>query len=187
MNEIETAELSHDEATTCVNHSHVSGLIAKIEEMTEDQHLQIFQIIKNDELRFSHNQNGVFVNLANADLPTLQKIFTFVRETAERDSAIKSSQATLDDSQCRRADPQCTAQCDAADSHVVHDDEEDTDHVSKTNATDSAIASMNMIEKKAVGATTKINRRKHLQLNSKQPKTAATGEKKARVKSKSAA
>lgn len=162
------------------SHSQIDDLIARIELMSEDHHLQIFQIIQNDSLRYSHNQNGVFVNLANAGQSTLSKIFAFVREHEVRENVIKSSQATLD---CSGAEAPSHDAIDSsslyglkADHATIPDTPDSGKQVvgSSVNATDSAIASLNAVERKAVGATNKISRRKNLQLNSKAKGAAST-------------
>jgi hypothetical protein len=156
-----------------MSHAQIYDLIYRIEGMAADHHLQIFQIIRNDSVRFSHNQNGVFVNMANASRSTLYKIASFVRETEEREHRIKSSQATLANDVLAQTSMEQSLGQHALPSGVVLGHEAPVSAHAAACAQGSAtasqaVASLNALEKKAIGgAAAKISRRRNLQLNSK--------------------
>ena len=78
-----------------VSITELQNLIRQIEAMPVELHLQVYQILQNDNARYSQNQNGVFVNIARLSSSTLRRITSIVSCAAQRDRAIRSSQASL--------------------------------------------------------------------------------------------
>jgi hypothetical protein len=58
--------------------SDIHHLISKVAEMDEAEHIQIFNIIRRDTDKFTRNQNGVFINMANLSHNTLINISDIV-------------------------------------------------------------------------------------------------------------
>lgn len=52
-------------------------LLTKVKQLKKKEHLQIFKIIKETEINFSENSNGIFINLNNVANETLLKIKNF--------------------------------------------------------------------------------------------------------------
>ena len=62
-----------------LSHSELRLLVDTIHTMQEIDQLQVFEIIKQDTLKYTENSNGVFINLSHLDNSTLQKLSTFVQ------------------------------------------------------------------------------------------------------------
>ena len=52
-------------------------LLTKVNKLKKKEHLQIFKIIKETDINFSENSNGIFINLNNVENNTLLKIKNF--------------------------------------------------------------------------------------------------------------
>ena len=55
----------------------------EIEKLRQDEHLEIFKIIKTETDNYTENNNGIFINLKNLDTPVLHKIGNFVKYCKE--------------------------------------------------------------------------------------------------------
>jgi hypothetical protein len=56
----------------------IKKIIEDIESMTKDHHIEIFKIINNFNIKYTENNNGVFINMSNMSEDCLNKINNFV-------------------------------------------------------------------------------------------------------------
>ena len=53
-------------------------LKSKIENIDKEKHIEIFKILKEHEVPFSENKNGIFVNLSELSDVIIEKIETYI-------------------------------------------------------------------------------------------------------------
>ena len=53
-------------------------IIDDIESMTKEHHIEIFKILKSYDIKYTENNNGIFINMNNIDLECLDKINNYV-------------------------------------------------------------------------------------------------------------
>lgn len=69
----------------------------KIGNLNENEHIEIFNMIKEDGLKYTQNNNGIFVNMKKLDFNTLQKIDNFIyfcinnKEILNNDNKLRNS------------------------------------------------------------------------------------------------
>ena len=69
----------------------------KIGNLNENEHIEIFYMIKEDGLKYTQNNNGIFVNMKKLDVTTLHKIDNFInfcinnKEILNNDNKLRNS------------------------------------------------------------------------------------------------
>lgn len=69
----------------------------KIGNLNENEHIEIFNMIKEDGLKYTQNNNGIFVNMKKLDVTTLHKIDNFInfcinnKEILNNDNKLRNS------------------------------------------------------------------------------------------------
>lgn len=53
-------------------------IIDDIESMTKEHHLEIFKILKSYDIKYTENNNGIFINMNNINPDCLDKIDNYV-------------------------------------------------------------------------------------------------------------
>lgn len=53
-------------------------LVKEIDNLSNDEHIEIFKIIKNFTDKYTKNDNGIFINISVLDNDTIEKIYKFV-------------------------------------------------------------------------------------------------------------
>lgn len=61
-----------------LSNDQIKDLKKLINELHENEHIEIFKIIKNDTDKFTENRNGIFINMSNLQSSTLIKLRNFV-------------------------------------------------------------------------------------------------------------
>merc|ERR1711907_541955 len=61
-----------------LSNDQIKDLKKLINELHENEHIEIFKIIKNDTDKFTENRNGIFINMSNLQNSTLLKLKNFV-------------------------------------------------------------------------------------------------------------
>lgn len=91
-------------ADALITPAEIKTMIDRIHGMREEEHLQIFSIIRNETSKYTKNLNGVFVNMAHLEQNTLQKMRRFIeylgqqrQRIAESDSMLSSIRKTSDE------------------------------------------------------------------------------------------
>lgn len=56
-------------------------LINDIKNLSKNEHIQIFHIIKNANIKYTENNNGIFINLNNINDEILYKLIDFIKYT----------------------------------------------------------------------------------------------------------
>tara|TARA_Y100000768_G_C23864105_1_gene627187 strand:+ start:171 stop:458 length:288 start_codon:yes stop_codon:yes gene_type:complete len=56
-------------------------LINDIKNLSKNEHIQIFHIIKNANIKYTENNNGIFINLNNINDNILYKLIDFIKYT----------------------------------------------------------------------------------------------------------
>ena len=57
------------------------NLINDIKNLSKNEHIQIFHIIKNANIKYTENNNGIFINLNNINNALLYKLIDFIKYT----------------------------------------------------------------------------------------------------------
>jgi len=67
------------------------GIMTKISNLKSKKHyIEIYKIIKENNVSYSQNINGIFINLTNIDDDILDKIVKYLNYTDSRNSEIDS-------------------------------------------------------------------------------------------------
>lgn len=83
------------------DHLSMKRMIENINGLSESEQFQIFNIIRENKQKYTENQNGVFVNFNQLNLPTLQQIHHFInffekqKQTLENQSKLLETMETL--------------------------------------------------------------------------------------------
>ena len=72
-------------------------LIELVNNLTNIEYMEILNIIQNDKYPYSSNSNGVFINLANVDNKTIDKIFNFLKFTKQKKKELKEKEFYIED------------------------------------------------------------------------------------------
>lgn len=72
-----------------MNYNQLVELKKTIENFSEDKQLEIFRIIKENNMNFTENQNGIFLNLSELTPLTLKKISDYLIYIKKQESFIK--------------------------------------------------------------------------------------------------
>ena len=54
-------------------------LVKDISNLNKIEHIEIFKIFKKDNIKYTENSNGIFINLNNVDNKTLLKVRNFLK------------------------------------------------------------------------------------------------------------
>lgn len=79
-------------ATTPATPVHIHKLIDTIARMDEADHEQVFRIIHEHGCRYTHNSNGVFVNMGHVPNDCVQKIAQFAQYWTDQNQHIEQSE-----------------------------------------------------------------------------------------------
>lgn len=72
-----------------MNYNQLVELKKTIENFSEDKQLEIFRIIKENNMNFTENQNGIFLNLSELTPLTLKKISDYLVYIKKQENFIK--------------------------------------------------------------------------------------------------
>ena len=64
-------------------------ILTKINELNNDQYLEIFKIIHKNNIEYTTNSNGVFIDLSNLKKRTLNKIYNYVSYCIKNKKVLK--------------------------------------------------------------------------------------------------
>lgn len=73
----------------------IKNMIDRINGMREEEHIQIFNIIRNETTKYTKNLNGVFVNMAHLEQNTLHKMRRFIDYLEQQQQRIVESNNML--------------------------------------------------------------------------------------------
>ena len=77
--------------TTQYNSKHLNNMNKQIEKMSKTEHLQILNIIiQNDKIKVTENNNGCFINLNELQESTLDAIDKFLAYSSTKEKELKS-------------------------------------------------------------------------------------------------
>jgi hypothetical protein len=62
----------------------------KIELLSKKQHIEILKIIKEESIKFSENNNGIFFNLSTLDKISLDKIRKYITYVSDQEKSLTS-------------------------------------------------------------------------------------------------
>jgi hypothetical protein len=60
------------------NDEELQNLKNKIENLSRENHVEIFKILKENEVTFSENSNGIFINISELDKVIIDKLKEYV-------------------------------------------------------------------------------------------------------------
>ena len=66
----------------------------KIEKMSISQHIELFRIIKDNEVDFNENKNGIFINLSSTDPEIVKKLEEYIDYIEEQQHIINEQEKT---------------------------------------------------------------------------------------------
>ena len=75
----------------------IKGLIKlkdKIEKMSVLQHVELFRIIKSNDVDFNENKNGIFINLSSTDCEVVKKLQEYTEYIEEQQHIINEQEKT---------------------------------------------------------------------------------------------
>ncbi len=71
-------------------------LIKDIKLLSRDEHVQIFYIIKKSNVKYTENNNGIFINLRHVSDKILDKLIKFVEFAKVNNSELESTNKIID-------------------------------------------------------------------------------------------
>lgn len=71
-------------------------LIEMASKLTSIEYNEILNIIQNDNCSYSSNTNGVFINLTNVEINTINKIYSFLKFTKQKKEELKEKETYLE-------------------------------------------------------------------------------------------
>jgi hypothetical protein len=74
----------------------IKDLKKLINELHENEHVEIFKIIKNDTDKFTENRNGIFINMSKLNINTLIKLQNFVNFCNENKKSFQSNKDKME-------------------------------------------------------------------------------------------
>lgn len=72
-----------------MNYNDLLEIKKTIEGYSEDKQLEILKIIKEHEIPFTENQNGIFLNLSNLNSITISKLNDYITYIRKQENFIK--------------------------------------------------------------------------------------------------
>jgi hypothetical protein len=66
----------------------------KIEKMSVLQHVELFRIIKSNDVDFNENKNGIFINLSSTDCEVVKKLQEYTEYIEEQQHIINEQEKT---------------------------------------------------------------------------------------------
>jgi len=67
------------------------NIVKDISELSKDEHIEIFKIIKNSSNNYTRNDNGIFINIVKIDDETFEKIDNFVNFCKDNREKLKQN------------------------------------------------------------------------------------------------
>ena len=74
----------------------IKNLKKTINDLHENEHIEVFKIIKNDTDKFTENRNGIFINMSNLPYSTLLKLQKFVVFCNENKKSFQNNKDKMD-------------------------------------------------------------------------------------------
>ena len=71
-------------------------LINDIKFLSKNEHIQIFHIIKNGNIKYTENNNGIFINLSNIDDDIFNKLLEFIEYTKFNNNELEKTNKLRD-------------------------------------------------------------------------------------------
>jgi|TARA_B110000971_G_C19834481_1_gene419582 hypothetical protein len=71
-------------------------LITNIKSLSRDEHVQIFCIIKKAKVKYTENNNGIFINLQNVNTRVINKLLKFVEFAKVNNSELEKKNKIID-------------------------------------------------------------------------------------------
>lgn len=71
-------------------------LLKNIKSLSKNEHIQIFYIIKSADIKYTENNNGIFININNINNEILNKLIKFVEYAKINNSELESSNKHID-------------------------------------------------------------------------------------------
>lgn len=71
----------------------------KMENMNIIHHVKFFEIIKEDEILYSENRNGIFLNMNSLNNPIIEKIKLYITYVNKQEETLDQTEKIKDDFQ----------------------------------------------------------------------------------------
>jgi len=77
-------------------HNIKKELIKNINSLSKNEHIQVFYIIKNAGVKYTENNNGIFINLNNINISILNKLIKFVEYAKINNNELETQNKLID-------------------------------------------------------------------------------------------
>jgi len=71
-------------------------LIKDIKTLSTNEHIQVFYIIQNANVKYTENNNGIFINLSNINNTILNKLIKFVEYAKINNTELETTNKIID-------------------------------------------------------------------------------------------
>ena len=71
-------------------------LIKDIKTLSTNEHIQVFSIIQNANVKYTENNNGIFINLSNINNTILNKLIKFVEYAKINNTELETTNKIID-------------------------------------------------------------------------------------------
>jgi hypothetical protein len=76
----------------------IKKVIDDIEDMTKEHHIEIFKILTSYDIKYTENNNGIFINMSNMNPDCLKKINDYVYFINENNKKLIEFEQVKEDS-----------------------------------------------------------------------------------------
>lgn len=83
--------------TETFTNDEIKNLKKLINQLHENEHIEIFKIIKSDTDKYTENRNGIFINMSKLNTNTLKKILNFVNFCNENKKSFQYNKDKMED------------------------------------------------------------------------------------------
>ena len=94
--EQDNSETEQDTCEQFEQYNIKKDLIKNIKTLSTNEHIQIFYIIKNANVKYTENNNGIFINLSNVDNTILNKLVKFVEYAKINNTELETTNKIID-------------------------------------------------------------------------------------------
>lgn len=71
-------------------------IIKEVSNLNSLEHIEIFKILKNNNVNYSENVNGIFVNMSSINVDTLNKIVTFINYVKKKNIELQERETNME-------------------------------------------------------------------------------------------
>jgi len=96
LNTIEISELKKGEKDFEIKINNTKkSILAEVSKLNKLEHIEIFKILSRNNVEYTENVNGIFVNMKNLDLITLNNIIKFINYAKNKNIELLEKESML--------------------------------------------------------------------------------------------